>query len=66
MVTLIAFHLARFRLAGSSRNGRKEKQALKKSVGGGVGGKMRSFCFLFVSVNSRAFVWLKGARVNCY
>ena len=69
MVTLIAFHLARFRLAGSSRDGRKEKRALKKSVGGrgggGGGGKLRSFCFLFVSVSSRAFVWLKGARGNC-
>lgn len=53
MVTLIAFHLARFRLAGSSRDGRKEKRALKKSVGGGGGGgggKLRLFCFLFAAV----------------
>ena len=48
MVTLIAFHLARFRLAGSSRDGQKEKRALKKSVGGGgVGGGVNCARFVF-------------------
>ena len=48
MVTLIAFHLARFRLVGSSRDGRKEKRALKNSVGEGGGGGGGVNCARFV------------------
>ena len=51
MVTLIAFHLACFRLAGSSRDGQKEKQALKEKVlgGGGVNCARFVFCLLVLA-----------------